>query len=66
MPRNTLDHTADTGLEASAESLARLIEDAELRAALRVKGLERARRFDWRETARATLGIYRSTTQEEG
>ena len=27
MPRNTLDHTADTGLEASADSLARLIEE---------------------------------------
>jgi len=53
----------DTG--AIARSLARLIEDAELRAALRVKGLERARRFDWRETARSTLEIYRSATQEE-
>ncbi|HEX7176429.1 MAG TPA: glycosyltransferase family 1 protein [Pyrinomonadaceae bacterium] len=53
----------DTG--AIARSLARLIEDAELRAALRVKGLERARQFDWRETARSTLGIYRSATEEE-
>jgi glycosyltransferase involved in cell wall biosynthesis len=43
---------------ALAESLARVIDDADLRASLRVKGLERARLFDWRETARLTLRIY--------
>lgn len=50
---------------AIAAALRRLIEDAELRAALSVKGLERARRFDWRETALSTLQVYHSATQEE-
>ena len=47
----------DTGAIASA--LARLIDDAALRADLRERGLRRARDFDWRETARMTLQIYR-------
>ena len=45
--------------EALAEALARLIDDAALRAELRARGLQRARGFDWRETARMTLQIYR-------
>ena len=45
--------------EALAAALARLIDDDALRADLRARGLERARRFDWRETARMTLQVYR-------
>lgn len=47
----------DTG--ALARALARLIDDAALRAQLRERGLQRARAFDWRETARMTLQVYR-------
>jgi glycosyltransferase involved in cell wall biosynthesis len=47
----------DTG--AIAGALARLIDDDALRADLRGRGLSRARRFDWRETARMTLEVYR-------
>jgi glycosyltransferase involved in cell wall biosynthesis len=47
-----LDERAITG------ALSRLIENLDLRAELRVKGLKRARLFDWRETARRTLEIY--------
>jgi glycosyltransferase involved in cell wall biosynthesis len=43
---------------AIAAALARLVEDAELRASLRVKGLERARTFNWHKTARQTLEVY--------
>jgi glycosyltransferase involved in cell wall biosynthesis len=45
--------------EALADALARLIDDAALRAELRGRGLERARGFDWRDTARMTLQVYR-------
>ena len=45
--------------EAMTRALARLIEDDALRAELRERGLKRARRFDWRDTARMTLQIYR-------
>ena len=48
----------DTGALASA--LARLLDDAHLRAELRARSLARARLFDWRETARRTLEVYRS------
>ncbi|PYS77216.1 MAG: glycosyltransferase family 1 protein [Acidobacteria bacterium] len=49
----------DTG--ALARALARLIDDAALRAELRARGLKRASAFDWRDTARMTLQVYRRT-----
>jgi glycosyltransferase involved in cell wall biosynthesis len=48
--------------DALGAALARLIDDANLRARLRVKGLERARHFSWRETARLTLEAYNQAT----
>ncbi|MET0650654.1 MAG: glycosyltransferase family 1 protein [Pyrinomonadaceae bacterium] len=45
--------------DALAGGLARLIDDDALRADLRRRGLERARHFDWRDTARMTLQVYR-------
>jgi glycosyltransferase involved in cell wall biosynthesis len=44
--------------DALRAALARLIDDSDLRARLRVKGLERARHFSWRETAHLTLKAY--------
>jgi glycosyltransferase involved in cell wall biosynthesis len=44
---------------ALARALARLIDDDALRAELRARGLQRARAFDWRDTARMTLQVYR-------
>jgi glycosyltransferase involved in cell wall biosynthesis len=43
---------------ALAEVLLRVLENPDLRAELRVKGLARARRFHWHETARLTLAAY--------
>ena len=45
---------------ALAEALGRLIDDPGLRRELRERGLRRARLFDWRETARMTLQVYRT------
>jgi glycosyltransferase involved in cell wall biosynthesis len=53
----------DTG--ALARALARLIDDAALRAQLRERGLQRARAFDWRDTARMTLQVYRRVISEQ-
>ncbi len=44
--------------DALVSALARLIDDSDLRARLRVKGMERASHFSWRETARLTLKAY--------
>lgn len=41
--------------------LARVLDDARLRAELSRRGLERARLFDWRRTARMTLQVYETT-----
>lgn len=48
--------------EALAGALARVVGDVELRAALSERALSRARRFDWRETARLTLEVYKRVT----
>jgi glycosyltransferase involved in cell wall biosynthesis len=42
-----------------------VIGDSDLRARLRVKGLNRAKLFDWRETARQTLAIYKQAAGEK-
>jgi glycosyltransferase involved in cell wall biosynthesis len=49
---------------AVSAALTRLISDPALRGDLREKGLRRAREFDWRATARATLQVYKSATGE--
>jgi glycosyltransferase involved in cell wall biosynthesis len=53
----------DTG--ALARALARLVDDAALRADLRERGLRRARAFDWRDTARMTLQVYRRVMSDK-
>ncbi|HYJ46045.1 MAG TPA: glycosyltransferase family 1 protein, partial [Pyrinomonadaceae bacterium] len=50
--------------EALASGLARMIDDAGLRARLRARGIERARRFSWHETARLTLKIYEQAARQ--
>ena len=40
------------------QALTRMLDDSEYRAALRIQGLERAREFDWKQTARMTLQAY--------
>jgi glycosyltransferase involved in cell wall biosynthesis len=42
-----------------ASALEKVISNSNLRSELRVKGFERARLFDWRETARQTLAVYK-------
>ncbi len=53
----------DTG--AIRDAIARLIDDAALRAELSARGLQRALAFDWRDTARMTLQVYRKATGRE-
>lgn len=50
--------------QALCAAIARVIDDDRLRAELRRKGLERARLFDWRETARLTLAVYERAIRE--
>jgi glycosyltransferase involved in cell wall biosynthesis len=40
-------------------AMERLMRDSSFRSHLRAKGLERAKLFDWKETARRTLAVYR-------
>jgi len=46
--------------DALAASMARVLEDRDLAADLRRRGLERAKRFTWEETAVRTLAVYRA------
>lgn len=44
--------------EVLAAAIRQVLENHQLRAAMRSKGLERAKRFTWEETARRTIAIY--------
>ena len=49
-----------------ARAIGRIIDDESLRHKLRARGLERAREFSWRETARRTLEVYeRAVTRRQ-
>jgi glycosyltransferase involved in cell wall biosynthesis len=45
-------------IEASAAAIATLLDNPILRSKLRVDGLNRARMFSWKETAKRTLEVY--------
>jgi glycosyltransferase involved in cell wall biosynthesis len=49
--------------EKIAEAAQRLIEDEEIRQALRQRGLGRVREFSWQKTARETLQVYSKAVQ---
>jgi glycosyltransferase involved in cell wall biosynthesis len=51
---------------AWVEALGRVLDDGHLRAGLRDRGLERARRFGWDAAARKTLDVYRSAMSAAG
>lgn len=46
-------------IDAIASAIGTVIDDSNLRSKLRIRSLNRARMFDWRETARRTLEVYR-------
>lgn len=48
-----------TSVESIAGAMVRLVEDPQLRSVLRAKGIERARQFNWEDSAARTLEIYR-------
>ena len=50
-------------IEAIAAAMRRLMHDSQLRQELSSKGQQRARMFDWRETARRTLEVYREVAR---
>lgn len=50
---------ADPSPEPLAEAMRRVLADGELRTSLRKRGLERARAFQWADTARMTLDVLR-------
>lgn len=47
-------------------AITRVIGDSEFRSRLSARGLERARLFDWRETARQTLAVYKKAAGSNG
>jgi glycosyltransferase involved in cell wall biosynthesis len=44
---------------ALGEAMIHALEDEPLRAALRVKGLDRAKQFSWEQAATRTMGLYK-------
>jgi glycosyltransferase involved in cell wall biosynthesis len=46
-------------IDAIASAIATMVDDSSLRSRLRIKSVNRARMFDWRETARRTLEVYK-------
>ncbi len=54
---------APTDVEALAEAMGRLLADRRLREDLAAKGLARAARFSWSETARVTLEVLEAAAE---
>lgn len=52
-------------IDAIAAAIAKVIDDPDLRSSLRASSLKRAKMFDWRETARQTLEVYRQAADNE-
>ncbi|GIW07637.1 MAG: glycosyl transferase family 1 [Dehalococcoidia bacterium] len=52
-----------TDVAALAGALRRVLEDDDLAAALRAKGLRQARRFRWEKAALETLAVYRTAVE---
>lgn len=50
--------------DAVADAIRRVLDDEELAAELRAKGLARAAEFSWERTARETYRVYRAVTGE--
>jgi glycosyltransferase involved in cell wall biosynthesis len=50
---------------ALAAAIEKVISDSDLRTELSVQGLARAKLFEWRETARQTLAVYRKAARME-
>ena len=61
--RAAYDHAAlavdPFDVDAISGAIRRLINDSALRRELSVKGQERAKEFNWRETAKKTLAVYK-------
>jgi len=51
--------------EQLAAAMGRLIDDSDLASELRVKGLQRARKFSWHQTARLTLKAYEQAAAQK-
>lgn len=52
--------------ESLAESIVKVLNNAEIRDSMREKGLARAGKFSWKETARRTLNVYQNVCNEMG
>ena len=50
--------------KALGEAMIRVLDDEPLRAALRIKGFERAKQFSWDQVATKTLALYREVCGE--
>ena len=51
-------------VDAIASAIRKLVNDTSLRRELSVKGLQRANEFNWRETARKTLAVYKEVARQ--
>lgn len=49
---------APRNVEGLADAIRRALTDSDLRQEMTIKGLEQAKKFSWKETARQTLNIY--------
>ncbi len=54
-----------TDTEAWTAAIHRVLVEPELRVDLKKRGLARAQRFSWEETARRTLAVYRTVLSQE-
>lgn len=51
-------------IEELAEAILNVLRDPDLRREMSAKGLEQAKKFSWKETARQTLKVYEEVYNE--
>lgn len=62
---NAAIHVSPYDIEAIKSSILKILDDEKLREYLKLKGIERAKKYHWKKTAEETLKVYKEVASEK-